>query len=448
MKPARASASLGVRSWVMPPTDVKRVPADPIVTDDRFTAPVLLLTGICALIYFLDGLIHSILGPLAPEMARSLRLSNAQLGPIFSANLIGQCVGLIGFPMLAGRSGQRMVVIVCVAGFGIAQSATALADGPTGLFIWRLITGAFLGGCLPSCLALVTTAAPAKRRGLAIMMLFTGYGLGATVAGLVATGFVHLGGWRMAMVAVGGVCLVTAVFAWMRLQEPPSKGGEAAAQGDNRDDNQGNDRCVGNAGSSNALLLLSPRYALGTLLLWLLFISMLTVSYCLNSWLPTLLVEVGRSERFAAMSISVFSLGGIIAALGVGLLIDRFGTMRTLIAFTSISTALLFALGEVLATASAGVLMALLAACGCFVLGAYGGVNVVLASYYPDHLLALGIGWSKSVGRLGTVITPVLIGAGLSAGMAETTIMSLFAVPALLSVLALAGIAVCTRRRD
>ena len=66
-------------------------------------------------------------------------------------------------------------------------------------------------------------------------------------------------------------------------------------------------------------------------MLWLLFISMLTISYCLNSWLPTLLVEVGRDERFAAVSVSIFSLGGIVSALGVGLLIDRFGAIRTLV---------------------------------------------------------------------------------------------------------------------
>jgi MFS transporter, AAHS family, 4-hydroxybenzoate transporter len=182
------------------------------------------------------------------------------------------------------------------------------------------------------------------------------------------------------------------------------------------------------------------------LLLWLLFISMLTISYCLNSWLPTMLVEVGRTERFAAMSISVFSLGGIVAALGVGALIDRFGAIRTLTAFLLSSTVLLFAVGDVLASASAELLMALLAVCGFFVLGAYGGVNVVLASYYPDHLRAVGIGWAKSVSRVGTLITPVLIGAGLSAGIAGTTIMSLFAVPALLAVLSLAGIAISARR--
>ena len=35
-------------------------------------------------------------------------------------------------------------------------------------------------------------------------------------------------------------------------------------------------------------------------MLWLLFICMLTVSYCLNSWLPTLLVKVGRTAEFGS----------------------------------------------------------------------------------------------------------------------------------------------------
>jgi AAHS family 4-hydroxybenzoate transporter-like MFS transporter len=434
----------------MSPTDAKRIPSEPLAAsqstavppaltnhpsvDDRFTAPILMLTGICALVYFLDGLIHSILGPLAPEMARSLHLSKAQLGPIFSANLIGQCIGLVVFPLISGRAGQRAVVLICLAGFGIAQSATALAEGATALFVWRMITGVFLGGCLPSCLALVAAAAPPRRRGLAIMMLFTGYGLGATVAGLVATAFTGIGGWRMAMVAVGGVCIVSAIFAWLQLQKTPSRDSDTAP------------RPAGATGKLNALLILSPRYVVGTLMLWLLFISMLTISYCLNSWLPTMLVEAGRSERFAAMSVSVFSFGGIVAALGVGVLIDRLGATRTLISFLTVSTVLLFSIGQVLASASAEMLMALLVACGFFILGAYGGINVVLASFYPDFLSAVGIGWTKSVGRIGTLVAPVLIGAGLSAGMAGTTIMSLFALPAGLAVVSLAVIAMCAKR--
>ena len=408
-------------------------PPQRLLEKEGLTAPVLVLIGLCAAVYFLDGLIHSILGPLAPQVARSLHLGNAELGPVFSANLVGQCLGLIVFPILAARAGQRAIVLACLVGFGLAQSGTALSQGPASLFIWRLITGIFLGGCLPSCLALVTAAAPDRRRGLAIMTLFTGYGLGATVAGLIATGFSALGGWRVATLAVGGVCLVTTLFAWMWLREVQTDDDEMPRPGPV-------------PGSPNTLHILSLRYLVGTLMLWLLFMSMLTISYCLNSWLPTLLVAVGRGERFAALSVSIFSLGGIVAALGVGLLIDRLGAIRTLIAFLSLSTVLLFIIGQVLASAPAALLLVLLVICGFFVLGAYGGVNVVLATFYPAPLRAAGIGWTKSVGRIGTLVTPVLIGAELTAGMRETTIMSLFAVPALLSVVSLAMIGWCEAR--
>jgi MFS family permease len=399
--------------------------------DSRLTARLMVLIGICSLIYFLDGLIHSILGPLAPDMARSLTLSNAELGPIFSANLIGQCIGLVAFPVLASRMGQRAIVILAVVGFALGQCGSALADGATSLFVWRLVTGVFLGGCLPSCLAIVTAEAPSQRRGLAIMTLFMGYGLGATVAGLVAAVFADGGGWRAAMVVVGAACFVAAVIAWRWLRIPAGNGG---ASGDIAGENK-----------ASAFGILAPRYRIGTLMLWLLFVAMLTISYCLNSWLPTLLVEVGREQSLAAISVSIFSFGGIVAALVIGLLIDRFGAMRTLISFVAISTGLLYAVGQVLASASAETLLALLGACGFFVLGAYGGVNVVLASFYPDHLRAIGIGWAKSVGRVGTVIAPVLIGLGLSAGVAETTVMSLFALPAVVAVGSLVAIATGAR---
>jgi hypothetical protein len=99
---------------------------------------------------------------------------------------------------------------------------------------------------------------------------------------------------------------------------------------------------------------------------------------------------------------------------------------------------------------TAGTLTILLAVAGFFSLGAYGGVNVVLAGFYPDHLRATGIGWAKSVGRLGTVIAPILIGMALDAGASGTAVMSLFAVPAVLAALALVAISLTAawRGRD
>jgi len=55
-------------------------------------------------------------------------------------------------------------------------------------------------------------------------------------------------------------------------------------------------------GEPVAVQILRPTYLVGTVMLWLLFVLMLTISYCLNSWLPIMLVEAGFDESFAALS--------------------------------------------------------------------------------------------------------------------------------------------------
>ena len=405
-------------------------------TRDGFSRWSLTIIGICAAIYFLDGLIHTILGPLAPEIAAELGLDNSTLGPVFSANLIGQTIGLLTFPLIASRFGHRIVIVLSVWGFVVAQVATALAWDGQSLFAFRLVDGLFLGGCLPSCLAIVVKVAPDRRKALAVTMLFTGYGSGATMSGIVAAAFVGSGGWRWAILAVGAASALTAVISWFWLR------------GIDRQEEQ-EPHAAGTAQTTpRALDVVRSPLLPGTLMLWLMFVSMLIVQYCLSSWLPTLLVEVGREQRFAALSVTIFSLGGIIAALGVGLLMDRFGATRVLVAFLAVATVLLFVIGQVLASASPAVLMALLVAGGFFFLGAYGGVNVVLASYYPEALRAMGIGLTKSVSRAGTIIAPVMIGFGLDAGVRGTTVMSLFAVPAALAGLAIIVVAYVSARGE
>ncbi|MBO9602816.1 MAG: MFS transporter [Novosphingobium sp.] len=399
--------------------------------DGEFGADLPAVLVVCALVYLLDGLVHSIMGPIAPAVETSLSLSHAELGPIFSANLIGQLFGLILFPLLASKIGNRKVVIVTATGFGVFQVASGFAGTGNLLFATRLMTGVFLGGALPTCLAMVSAVAPPHRRGLVITALFTGYGMGATIAGLVV-GIFGVGSWRAAMIAIGACCLATAVLAWLWLGR--------------RSPEAGPDRSEGIGGTLNPLAVLAPRLLVGTLALWLLFICMLTISYCLFSWLPILLVDVGYDPSIAAISVTTFSFGGIVAALGVGLLIDRFGALPVLIGFLVISTVMLFGIGQILASASPATLLILLGVCGFFLLGAYGGVNVVLASHYPEAIRAIGIGWTKSVGRVGTILAPILIGFALSNGVSETTVMSLFALPAGLATFALVIIGLTERR--
>jgi len=389
------------------------------------------IVTICTLVYLLDGLVHSILGPVAPQMSAALALTPQQLGTIFSANLIGQSIGLFLFPVLATRVGNRAVVLITSAGFGLFELASGFAQDGDTMFAIRLLTGFFLGGALPTCLAIVSAAAPPARRGIITMILFTGYGGGATLAGLAVPVFGE-DGWRSALIFVGACCLVTAACVWIWLR--PAEDAKPAASD------------ITGVAARNPFAIFGPRLLLGTIMLWMLFIAMLTISYCLNSWLPTLLVEVGHDQSIASLAITTFSLGGIIAALGVGLLIDRFGATVILTTFLTVAALLLAFVGQILAISDPTTLLIMLGICGFFVLGAYGGVNVILAGYFPDPIRAIGIGWTKSVSRVGTIIAPILIGYALANGMPGTTVMSMFAVPAVLAALAVLGIGWVAKR--
>jgi MFS family permease len=389
---------------------------------------VLLLIGVCSLTFFLDSLIPTLMGPLAAPIAKSLSLSRTELGAVFSANLVGQCLGLLTIPLLVRRFGHRSIILWTTLGFGLTQALTAFVIDRDTLVASRLITGVFLGGALPSCVAAVAQRSPPERLGLATMLLFTAYGLGGAVAGFLASLFLEGGDWRLAFGYTGAACLIAVLTCWRWLEEPP-----AVARADQQ-----------NPGPQRRLAeIISPPFLGGTLLLWLMFICALTIFYCLSSWLPTLLVDIGRTPRLAAYAVGSYTGGGVVSGLLIGPLIDRFGAHRILGLFFAISATLLLIIGQFMDVLPDWPLLALLATCGFFMLGAYGGLNVVLVSFYPVDLQAVGIGWTKSVSRLGTVLPPVAIGFALSQGMKSETIVSAFAVPAVLIVAALALI-----RRD
>ena len=134
-------------------------------------------------------------------MARSLSLGNTELGP----DLFGQ----------SDRSMHRARRVSAAGGQHWATNRRARVargvrawDSPRALWPWARRScscGVSSPACswAGACRAASRSSRPRRRRrerGVAIMMLFTGYGAGATVAGLVAAAFADSGGWRAVMV--------------------------------------------------------------------------------------------------------------------------------------------------------------------------------------------------------------------------------------------------------
>ena len=70
---------------------------------------------------------------------------------------------------------------------------------------------------------------------------------------------------------------------------------------------------------------------------------------------------------------------------------------------------------------------------GFCVVGGQPAVNALAATYYPTTLRSTGVGWSLGVGRVGSVLGPVLGGELIRRDWSNSSIFFAVAVPALIS---------------
>jgi AAHS family 4-hydroxybenzoate transporter-like MFS transporter len=167
--------------------------------------------------------------------------------------------------------------------------------------------------------------------------------------------------------------------------------------------------------------------------------------YFLNSWLPTVLSDRGLSLETAIVVTTLFQIGGTVGALLIGRLIDRWHSFSVL-AWTYLAAAV----GIVLIGApgaSLAVLSATVAAVGLCVVGGQIGANALSAEVYPTAIRATGVGWALGVGRLGSIVGPMLGGVLVAAGGDPRRVFWAAALPPLVAATAAFGAAAVQRRR-
>ena len=74
---------------------------------------------------------------------------------------------------------------------------------------------------------------------------------------------------------------------------------------------------------------------------------------------------------------------------------------------------------------------------GLSVTSAQAGLNALAANFYPTSIRSTGVGWALGVGRIGSVVGPVLGGIMLKMGWTPQQILLSIAVPAFCAGLAI-----------
>src|SRR3984893_5740009 len=134
-------------------------------TDSRWRKRLTL--ALCFLAILCEGIDIVSMGLAAPRMAPALGLTRDQLGPLFSASIVGLLVGAVIFGRFADRFGRKWTLVTCLVIFGFFSLGRAAVSPLGPLLAVPLAAGLGLGGALPNLLSLAAEAvAPQSRAGL------------------------------------------------------------------------------------------------------------------------------------------------------------------------------------------------------------------------------------------------------------------------------------------
>lgn len=409
---------------------------------------------ICAAVLFVDGFDTQAIGYVAPAVAADWKLARGALGPVFSAGLFGLMIGAILFGTIADRIGRKRIIVLSTIAFGIGSLLTMLAQDATWLMVLRFLTGLGLGGAMPNAVALTSELSPHRRRATMVMAMFAGFSIGAALGGLLAAVLIPAFGWRSVFLVGGLVPLALAPLLGVML--PESIRYLAVVGGRDRDvadllcQVAPNEAIPTDAhfvvrepklpGLPVAHLFAEQRSGV-TVLLWIVFFMSLLDLYLLANWLPTVLHDLGVSVSMSVAIGAMLQVGGVVGTFALGRIIDRF-SFRAL-ALTYLCAAVAIAAIGVTGHSTALVTAAIFAAGFCIV-GGQIAANALTATYYPTAIRSTGMGWALGIGRVGSIVGPLVGGAMLAAKVGVDTLFTVAAIPALIAAaaaLALVGVA-------
>ncbi|WP_426325495.1 MFS transporter [Microbacterium sp. E-13] len=373
------------------------------------------------------GLISFIIAALAAQWS----LAPGETAWIASIGFVGMAIGASVGGLLADRFGRRQVFALTLLVYGLATGASALVGGLAALLVLRFLVGLGLGAELPVASTYVSEFAPARMRGRLIVILEAFWAVGWTLAALIGYFVIPASddGWRWAF-ALGAIPAAYALIVrWglpesARWLERRGRFAEAAAVVRTFEDAAGvaaepaeRPRTAPPATATSLGQRLGALWArefrVRTACLWLVWFCVNFSYYGAFIWIPSILVAQGydliRSFGFTLV-ITLAQLPGYAVAAW---LIEVWGRRATLSVFLlgSAVSAVLFG-----TAGSPGAIIATGMALSFFNLGAWGALYAVTPEMYPTSLRATGSGWAAGVGRIASIVAPLVVPPLLLAG--------------------------------
>jgi AAHS family 4-hydroxybenzoate transporter-like MFS transporter len=287
---------------------------------------------------------------------------------------------------------------------------------------------------------------PHRRRATMVMIMFCGFSIGAAIGGFLAADMIPRFGWRSVFI-VGGIAPLL-MLPVLVLRLPESVRFLASAGHDHRAVAELLKRISPHTVFAPDVRFVVPEVQLAgipvvhlfregrtsvTLLLWVVFFMSLLDIYFLANWLPTVLNDLGASVSAAVAIGSMLQVGGVVGTFALGSVIDRFSFRAlALVYFGAV-----FAVGAIGQLGHSAVLVSLaIFAAGFCVVGGQIAANALTAGFYPTSIRASGVGWALGIGRIGSIVGPLVGGVLLAEKWSTAAVFMTAAGAALIAALA------------
>jgi MFS transporter, AAHS family, benzoate transport protein len=400
----------------------------------------------CLSIIIFDGYDLVIYGVALPLLMQEWGLSTVQAGLLASSALFGMMFGAMCFGTLSDRWGRKNTILSCVAIFSGFTFLGAFAENPTQFAVLRFLAGLGIGGVMPNVVALMTEYAPKRIRSTLVALMFSGYAIGGMSSALLGVWLVGDYGWKIMFYIAGLPCLALPILykylpeSLLFLAQTQQHHQvthivkKIAPEQQISVDTQFVVDEINPINQAPLKALFQQGRRVSTLMFWLAFFMCLLMVYALGSWLPKLMLQAGYSLGASLLFLFALNIGGMLGAIGGGILADRFHIKKVLISLFAIGALALTLLGF---NSPQFVLYSLISIAGAATIGSQILLYTFVAQFYPAHVRSTGMGWASGIGRVGAIVGPVLTGALLGFDLPHQMNFIAIAVPGCIAALAI-----------
>jgi AAHS family 4-hydroxybenzoate transporter-like MFS transporter len=381
---------------------------------------------VCFLIALIDGYDTLMLSFVAPLISKEWGMPPGAFGKVFAVSFAGAVVGALSVGAAADRFGRRRLLLasILVAGGFILLSATSAS--PEQLMLWRFLSGIGLGGAIPTISALAAEHAHPDQRSATVSRMFLGFPIGAVAGGAITAALMQSVGWRG--IFIGGGTLALALLPLVFAMSESGRTSTTAA-----------DANPAHAKRPLAELVAEGRGP-GTVLIATAAFMILLVSYFLLSWTPSVLAMNGMSPQRSALAGVMLNVGGVAGAFAMSFVVARRSPFGPVALCLALGAALVPFFGFHIVGSEVAA-FCLVFAIGLLVIGGQMNIPALCVHYYPASVRATGVGLSMSVGRIGSIVGPLVGGLLVGAKLPWGQLFVLAAIPAFIAAAALGWIA-------